>query len=205
MTAYSVNAAPLDEAAGKPRWRLLKSRLMVAALIIGLGVSVYFAILGFRYVNVSIQAGVSKEKIGKLEDSLREAPPDIVGLKAERDSHAREMEELRALFSHGDVSELMALISKTSRETSVGLRSIAVGGSQAGAAEGVEYRLQAMMITVIGATDDMAGFFSALHTELPIFSITDLSITNPGSGSSGQARLLFYILPEKPLKAEGAT
>ena len=168
---------------------------MVALVLVGLGLLAYFAFLGFHYLDVSMQSSASKEKIGELQDAFLEALPDIDGMRSQQESRARAVEDLRATFDHGDVSELMAIVSNMAREASVGLVSMVVGGSQAETVGGIEYRLQPMTITLVGSSEEMTGFFSALHRELPIFSVADLSISSPGRGSTGQARLLLYTLP----------
>jgi hypothetical protein len=84
----------------------------------------------------------------QITRKLNNGEPHLQQTAADLETQQQKLEELRSQFRYPDVDQLMAIVSATAWETQVDLPSIAAGDPAVKTIDGLEYRAQALTITL---------------------------------------------------------
>ena len=113
----------------------------------------------------------------------------------------RTIEELDSLFSHRSTENLMTTVAATAVEASVELTAINPGPSQIKVLGVLQYQVQPISISLGGATTDLFRFLTLLQENIPVISVSDLTISGLSGTPLAQMQLLFYLSPT-PIETE---
>ena len=151
-----------------------------AAVILAVVLLGYFLVQGWRYWQASGNVSSLNREILKLENSTRLMVLQGEQAEAEIESQPLEgqltVEELESLFSHRSAEYLMTIVAATALEAPVELTTINPAPPQIEVLGELQYRAQPIAIAVGGTTDELFRFLSLLHENIPVVSVTDLTI-----------------------------
>jgi hypothetical protein len=120
------------------------------------------------------------------------------------ETQQQKIAELHGLFDYPDVGQLIGIVSDTAWETQVDLPSIAAGDPGVETIGGLQYRTQALAITLLGDTEAVYRFLSRLYEKVPVVSVPNISIANPSAEATAQVQLVSYLSPELTSDDKGA-
>ena len=178
-----------------------------AAVILAVVLLGYFLVQGWRYWQASSDVSSLDRKILNLENSTRLMILQGLAATEELESQTldgqRSVEELEGLFSHRSAETLMTIVAATALEAPVELTAINPGPPQTLVLGELQYRAQPIAISVGGPIDDLFRFLSLLHDNVPVVSVSGLTIGGLGGAPQAQMQLLFHLSPA-PIEVEEA-
>lgn len=187
--------------------RLYLSRVKpwaAVAVLCALILAGYYSIQGMRYWQAWEESKTMTSEIQQITQKLDNRRPPLQETADGLETQQQELEELHSLFDYPNVGQLMGIVSGTAWETQVDLPSIAAGDPAVKTIDGLQYRTQALSITLRGDTEAIYRFLSRLYEKVPVVSVPNMSIANPGNNATAQVQLVFYLSPEPTSDDEGA-
>ena len=175
--------------------RVAKVKPWVAlALLLTVGLVVYYSIIGMRYWDASrnIESLVAKEQELSVALQRRPAPEEL--LDTELRLQEDQLKAIQESFAYLESDDLMALLSETATESGVELLSIAADGFRSSEEGSVRLQTQPMTLSLNGETADVYQFLSSIYQKIPI-SLSDLRISGLDGRPSVQINLVFYLNP----------
>ena len=174
--------------------------VILAVVLLG-----YLLVQGWRYWQASGDVSSLSQEILKFETSTKLMVLQGEQSEAELESQPlegqRTVDELESIFSHRSAESLMTIVAATALEAPVELTTINPGPPQIKVIGELQYRTQPISISVGGTTDELFRFLSLIHENVPVVSVSDLSIGGLGGSPQAQMLLLFYLSPE-PIEVE---
>jgi hypothetical protein len=150
------------------------------------------------------ESKVMTSEIQQITRKLNDGVPSLEQSVADLETQQQKLAELHGLFDYPDVGQLMGIVSATAWETQVDLPSIAAGDPGVKTIDGLQYRTQALSITLRGDSEAIYRFLFRLHEKVPVVSVPNISIANPNANSTAQVQLVFYLSPDLTSDDEGA-
>ena len=95
----------------------------------------------------------------------------------------------------------MTVVAATAVETSVELTAINPSPSQIEVLGESQFHVQSILISVGGATTDLFRFLTSLYENIPVVSVSDLTISSLTGDPIAQMQLSFYLSPA-PIEEE---
>ena len=174
--------------------------VILAVVLLG-----YFLVQGWRYWQASGDVSSLNQEILDSENSTRLMILRGLAASEEREDQKatgqRAIEELNSLFSHRSAEKLMTAVAATAEEAAVELTAINPAPSQIEVLGELRYEVQPIAISVGGTTTNLFRFLSLLHENIPVVSVSDLTISSLNDSPLAQMLLLFYLSPT-PIEAE---
>ena len=174
--------------------------VILAVVLLG-----YFLVQGFRYWQASGDTSSLDREILDLENSTRlmilRGLAASEELEEETAEGQRSIEELNSLFSQRSAENLMTAVAATAVEAEVELTAINPSASQIKLLGELQYYVQPIGISVEGGTTELFRFLTLLHENIPVVSVSELSIGSLSDSPLAQMQLLFYLAPA-PIEAE---
>jgi outer membrane murein-binding lipoprotein Lpp len=174
------------------------------AVLCSLVLAGFYTIQGMKYWQAWEESRTMASETQQIALKLDNEAPRLQQVAADLEAQQQKLAELQVLFDYPDVGELMGIVSTTAWETQVDLPSIAAGDPGVEAIDGMQYRTQALTFTLQGDTEAIYRFLSRLYEKVPVVSVTNLSIANPGADATAQVQLVFYLSPDLTSTNEGA-
>jgi hypothetical protein len=162
--------------------RLYLSRVkpwVAVAVSCALVLAGFYGIQGWRYWQAWDESKIMTSQAQQITRKLHNGEPHLQQTAADLETQQQKLEELRSQFRYPDVGQLMAIVSATAWETQVDLPSIAAGDPGVRTVDGLEYRTQALTITLRGDAEAIFRFLARLHEKVPVVSVPNFSIANP--------------------------
>ena len=165
--------------------------VILAVVLLG-----YFLVQGWQYWQASGDVSSLNQEILNLKNSTilagRAASEELEEPPAEGQ---RTIEELNSLFSQRSAEVLMTAVADTAEEAAVELTAINPGQSQIEVLGELQFHVQSIAISVAGATPDLFRFLTLLHENVPVVSVSDLTIGGLSGSPVSEMQLLFYLSP----------
>ena len=181
--------------------RVTKIKPWVAlALLVTVGLVVYYLIIGTRYWQASRNIESLSAKEGELSVALHRRPAPEEQLDAELRFREDQLRDVQESFAYLESDDLMALLSETATESGVELLSIAAGTFRSSDQGSVGFQSQPMTLSLSGETADVYQFLSLIYRKIPI-SLSDLRISGLDGKPSVQINLVFYVNPNPSSRA----
>jgi hypothetical protein len=174
------------------------------AVVFALVLAGYYTIQGMRYWQAWEESKAMTSETQQITRKLDSGTPPLQQMVADLETRQQTLAELSALSDYPDVGELMGIVSTTAWETQVELPSIAAGDPTVTTIDGLQYRTQALTITLQGDAEAVYRFLYRLHEKVPVVSVPNLSIANRSANSTVQVQLVFYLSPELASIDKGA-
>ena len=196
--------------------------VILAVVLLG-----YFLAQGWRYWQASGDVTSLNREILNSENNTRIMV--LAGLAASEEleeqptAGQRTIEELQRLFSHRSAEDLMTIVAATAVEAAVELTAINPGDLQFKVLGELQYQVQPIVVSVAGTqgstlngrtppetllpsaanifTADLFRFLTLLHENVPVVSVSGLTISGLGGSPLAQMQLLFYLSPT-PIEVE---
>jgi hypothetical protein len=147
------------------------------------------------------ELGQEKERIsGKLSTGA----PEAEQMAEELEVQQQRLVQFEDMLEHTDSNRLIGILSGISWETGVELPAISAGAPRPEDIGANRYQTQPMSITIQGDIESIYSFILALQERLPIVSLANISVSNPGEEASAQVSLVFYLSPQLIAGAEEA-
>jgi hypothetical protein len=173
------------------------------AVLCALVLAGYYSIQGWRYWQAWDESKAMTSETQQITRKLNNGAPRLE-LATNLETQQQKIAELHGLFDYPDVGQLMGIVSDTAWETQVDLPSIAAGDPGVETIDGLQYRTQALAITLRGDTEAVYRFLSRLYEKVPVVSVPNISIANPSAEATAQVQLVFYLSPELTSDDKGA-
>jgi hypothetical protein len=173
------------------------------AVLCALVLAGYYSIQGWRYWQAWDESKAMTSETQQITRKLNNGAPRLE-LATNLETQQQKIAELHGLFDYPDVGQLMGIVSDTAWETQVDLPSIAAGDPGVETIDGLQYRTQALAITLLGDTEAVYRFLSRLYEKVPVVSVPNISIANPSAEATAQVQLVFYLSPELTSDDKGA-
>ena len=168
---------------------------MIAVVLLG-----YFLVQGWRYWQASSDVSSLNSQIRKLDGNIKllgEAGElAAAGAGTNSSNGQRSGEELRTLFSPRSAETLMARVAETALKAGVDLTAMTPGAQSPTVLGELQYEVQALSISLQGATTDLFRFLSLLQKKVPVVTASQFSISGVNVFTTAQIQLLFYFSPE---------
>ena len=196
----------MGEDLSKLRHSLARVKPWIAvASVAALALLGYFVMQGVEYWQASTDAASSRQEIRDLEIKMQAVPGEVKTVADQLKAQQERLDDLEALFAVSTTDELMGIISATSRESALELKSISSHSTRPEGLGNREYNVQPVSITLEGPVDNFSRFLSLLQQRVPVVAATDLRIGNLGSSPTAKMRLFFYLSPHAIEKADDKT
>ncbi len=164
----------------------------------------FYSLEGWRYWRAWDQSRVMTEQIEQITAKLSQETPEVEVSDGELDLRQRRLAYFEDQFNQSDNSRLIGIVSTTSWDSGVELPSISIGDPAYQEVGKTRYRTQSMSLSAQGDVNDIYQFLTNLQRELPILSVPEISISEPGDDSTSQIQLIFYLQPETITDEEAA-
>ena len=168
--------------------------VILAVVLLG-----YFLVQGGRYWQASDDVSALDREILNLENSTRLMI--LSGIAASEELEAqptvgqRTIEELNSLFGERSAESLMTEVAAMAVEAAVELTAINPSPSELRVLGELQYHVRPIAISVGGSTANLFRFLSLLHENIPVVSVSDLTISALGVSPLAQMLLRFYLSP----------
>ena len=173
------------------------------AVLCALVLAGYYSIQGWRYWQAWDESKAMTSETQQITRKLNNGAPRLE-LATNLETQQQKIAELHGLFDYPDVGQLIGIVSDTAWETQVDLPSIAAGDPGVETIDGLQYRTQALAITLLGDTEAVYRFLSRLYEKVPVVSVPNISIANPSAEATAQVQLVSYLSPELTSDDKGA-
>ena len=169
------------------------------AVVVALGLAVFYGVQGIRYWMASQQLEPLKSRIIQIDHSLQDTLPSPEAIEDELEGRQSLFEEWTGVFTYDgypDTDQLLASVSVTAFEAGVYLTSIVIDDQASITMEGLTYETLSLSLALTSDTHgDVNLFLSMLHQKLPIFVVSGIDLAGFGGEPSANMTLLFYLSP----------
>lgn len=180
----------------------LKAWAVIATLTALLVVS-FYSFEGWRYWQAWEESKLMSQQIDQINTKLNKGTSGIEVAAGDLDLHQQRLEYFESMFNESDSNSLIGILSNISWDTEIELPTISAGEPTFENIGPYRYKTQPISLAAQGDIEDIYRFVSTLQEELPIVSVTNLSISDPGEEAKAQIQLVFYISPQLIADAEG--
>ncbi len=189
-------------------------RWAIAAILIAVGIALYYGILGTRYWVASEDLSTANDKNDELEQAIGVPIPDEEALKEELNEREERLEEWKRLFSYEGYQKwadlyrfegqeetdlLLAIVTAKAKEAGVRLSRVSVLEPGTETDGDLEFQTQSLRLELQGDTHrQIYDFLSGLYKSVPIVGIPNIILSGFGGAPAAKVDLSFYLLAPEP-------
>ena len=168
---------------------------IAVAAVLTLALLGYSLMQGVEYWQASKDAASARQEIRDLETKMRAVPSEVTSVANELKAQQARLDDLQNLFAISTTDHLMGIISATSRESALELKSISTDTPRSEQLGNLEYDVRPVGVTLEGPVDNFSRFLSLLQQKVPVVSANDVRIGNLETNPTAKMRLFFYLSP----------
>ncbi len=175
---------------------------MVAAFVL----VIWFCVLAVEYWFASRHLDTTNAELDRLEVALAEPIKSVNAIEEAKAASEQDLVNWSGKFQYEGYPEtdyLLAIVSVTAQEASVGLSSMVVADEDEIVLEGVRYFTQQLRLIVIGPSHAaIYDFLDLLYMKLPFMSIANIELGGFTDSPTADITLVLYLDPQSAVESK---